>query len=376
MPRAKSRRRSSTSSSNTSLPDMNDVRVRFPPSPTGYCHVGTARMAIVNYLFARKHGGRIIFRSEETDRERSSQEFEDDIKESIKWLGLDWDEFYRQSERTEIYRKEIHRLIADGKAFVSQEDSKKEPGKNVSVIRLRNPGETIEFDDVIRGKITFNTEELRDFVIARAEDDPLYHLAVVVDDAEMKISHVIRGEDHISNTPKQILIYEALGYPVPLFAHLPLILGSDRSKLSKRHGGTATLDYKKEYLPEALINFLGSLGYNFSKEIISKDEMIGEFELSKVHKSGAIFDVKKLNWINSQYIKRLSTQTFKQLINLEELSDDAVPLITERLEKLSDIVQFEYLWKVPVYDKELLKWKKADLEKSIGTLTEVKKIID
>jgi|SRR3989344_1537731 len=381
------------------------IRTRIAPSPTGFFHIGNAQSALYNWLFAHKNNGEFYVRIEDTDKARSTVESEKDIIEALNWLRLKSDyDLVRQSDNLPKHRHSLEKLLAEGKAFYchhsqeeleaerKEQELKKEAPRHLcknkdneegkkagGIIRLAidtNSDRVVSFDDQIRGRIEFKTALLGDFSIARSIDDPLYNLAVVVDDAEMKISHVIRGEDHISNTPKQILIYEALGYPVPLFAHLPLILGSDRSKLSKRHGGTATLDYKKEYLPEALINFLGSLGYNFSKEIISKDEMIGEFELSKVHKSGAIFDVKKLNWINSQYIKRLSTQTFKQLINLEELSDDAVPLITERLEKLSDIVQFEYLWKVPVYDKELLKWKKADLEKSIGTLTEVKKIID
>src|SRR3989338_7965538 len=182
---------------------------------------------------------------------------------------------------------------------------------------------------------------LGDFAIARAVNDPLYHFAVAVDDADMEITHVLRGEDHISNTPKHILIYEALEFPVPLFAHLPLLLAADRSKLSKRHGDTAVLDYRKDYLPEAMINFLGSLSCTFSKEIISKEEMIEEFELGKVHKSGAIFDIKKLNWINAQYIRRLDSKTFEQLSNEHNIPEAAIPLITERLEKLSDVQNFD-----------------------------------
>ena len=212
------------------------VRVRFPPSPTGYCHVGTARMAIVNYLFARRRDGVVIFRSEDTDKGRSKPEFEADIMASLHWLGLSWDEFYRQSERTDVYRAAIDTLLAGGKAYISEEESKKEPGVMVRPIRLKNPGTQVTFTDIIRGDITFDTAELKDFVIARSIDDPLYHLAVVVDDADMKISHVIRGEDHISNTPRQILIQEALGYTRPEYAHYPLHLSTERSKLSKRTG--------------------------------------------------------------------------------------------------------------------------------------------
>ncbi len=210
------------------------VRVRFPPSPTGYCHVGTARMAILNYLFAKNHEGQIIFRSEDTDKERSKREYETDIIDSLTWLHLSWDEFYRQSERTALYRDKLKQLIDEGKAYISEEESKKTAGEKVQVIRFKNPGSKITFNDLIRGEITFDTTDLKDFVIARAEDDPVWHFAVVVDDADMKITHVIRGEDHISNTPRQILIQEALGFPRPAYAHYPLHLATDRSKLSKR----------------------------------------------------------------------------------------------------------------------------------------------
>src|SRR3989338_2734345 len=186
------------------------VKVRFPPSPTGYCHVGTARMALINYLFARKNDGYIVFRSEDTDRERSTREYEADIVESIKWLGLSWDEFFRQSERRERHKGAIDALLKEDKAYISKEESKREPGTEVSIVRLRNPNVSITFSDIVRGDITFDTTELGDFAIARSVDDPLYHLAVVVDDAEMQITHVIRGEEHISNTPRQILIQEAL----------------------------------------------------------------------------------------------------------------------------------------------------------------------
>ena len=224
---------------------MSSVRVRFPPSPTGFCHVGTARMAIVNYLFAKKHDGAIVFRSEDTDRERSRPEYEEDIQASLTWLGLSWDEFYRQSERGDVYTKTIQKLIDEGKAYVSEEESKKDLGVKVNVVRLRNPGIDITFTDVIRGNITFNTTELKDFVIARSLNDPLYHLAVVVDDFEMSITHVIRGEDHISNTPRQILIQEAIGAPRPIYAHYPLHLAGDRSKLSKRKGDVAVKNYRE-----------------------------------------------------------------------------------------------------------------------------------
>ena len=270
-------------------------------------------MAVLNYLFARKHGGTIVFRSEDTDKERSSPEFEEDILDSLKWLGLSWDEFYRQSERTEIYRAALRTLIDEGKAYVSEEESKKEAGVKVRIIRLKNPGTKITFTDIIRGDITFDTTELKDFAIARSDVDPLYHLAVVVDDADMKITHVIRGEDHISNTPRQILIQEALGYPRPVYAHYPLHLSADRSKLSKRTGDVAVRSYReKGYLGDALLNYIAVLGWTppSEREILSLDEMIAEFELKDLHKSGAVFDLEKLRWYNREYLLQKTDEEF------------------------------------------------------------------
>ncbi len=331
-----------------------EVRVRFPPSPTGFCHVGTARMAILNYLFARRHGGRITFRSEDTDQERSSRQFETDITESLTWLGLSWDEFYRQSERTDIYRASIEQLIKEEKAYISEEESKKEPGVQVHPVRLKNPGRSITFTDIIRGEITFDTTELHDFVIARSIDDPLYHLAVVVDDADMGITHVIRGEDHISNTPRQILIQEALGLERPSYAHYPLHLGSDRSKLSKRTGDVSLKSYReKGYLSEALLNYIALLGWTppSRREVMSLNEMVGEFHLGDLHRSGAVFDVDKLRWYNRHYLLQQNedallhsiVSTLKPCIEERPLPWDEtigrqlVPLIRERISVISDI---------------------------------------
>lgn len=367
------------------------VKVRIAPSPTGFLHIGTAQSAFYNWLFAKKNGGEFCLRIEDTDKERSTKEYEQSILDALEWLGLKWDgDVVRQSERTDRYRASLEKLLAEGKAFYchhtkeeleterkEQEEKKEAPihicshkneeiGKQLGgIIRLinhspNNKSGVVSFEDTIRGSIQTMSSLLGDFSIAKSLDEPLYNFAVVVDDADMEITHVVRGEDHISNTPKQILIYEALGKTPPQFAHLPLILAADRSKLSKRHGATAVVDYERDYLPEALINFLGCMSYTFSKEILTKEEMIDEFELSKVHKSGAIFDVKKLNWINSQYIKKLSPEEFKKASGMPEIPDVAVPLITERLEKLSDAQSFDYLWKKPEYDKELLKWKGSD----------------
>lgn len=355
-------------------------------------------------------GGEFILRIEDTDLERSDKKYEEDIIEGLKWLGLDWHnkEIIRQSERFDIYAEYIKKLLDSGKAFwcdhskeeleaeqkeqalkkeaprhiCSHKDKKLEKGQIIRLAVDGNSNKKIVFEDAVRGKIEFEGKLLGDFSLAKNLRTPLYNFAAVVDDLEMDISHVIRGEDHISNTPKQILIYHALGSlaskleaKLPSFAHLPLIFGPDKSKLSKRHGATSINEYKKDYLSEAMVNFMGFLGYTYSKEILTKEEMVQEFELEKVHKSGAIFDVKKLNWINSQYIKKLEIEKFRNLVGIKEIPEKALPLITERLEKLTDVSNFDYFWKTPVYDKELLKWKKFTLEDSKKSLEKVRQLL-
>jgi len=358
------------------------VKVRFPPSPTGYCHVGTARMAVLNFLFAKKHGGSIVFRSEDTDRERSTKEFEEDIVRELKWLGITWDEFYRTTEMAERHGEAMRSLADADKAYTSSEESKKDPGKMVEVVRLRNPGTTITFTDIIRGDITFDTTELGDFVIGRSIDDPLYHLAVVVDDAADGITHIIRGEDHISNTPRQILIQEALGYPRPLYAHFPLHLAADRAKLSKRKGDVAVRSYReKGYLPEALFNYLAMLGWTppSEREIMTKEEMIAEFDLHDLHKSAAVFDLEKLRWFNRQYLERKTPESFalyaapalkealakRDLPYHEETSHKIMPLIRERTHTAEDIAtmvkagDLDFFFKHPSLDIRLIPEKKS-----------------
>ena len=266
------------------------------PSPTGNFHVGGARTALFNFLFAKQNNGKFILRIEDTDKERSKKEFEDDIFESLEWLGLKYDEFYRQSERGEIYRNYVEKMLNNDSVYEAED----------KVIRFRNPNKKIKFNDLVRGEIEFDTTELKDFVIAKSVDEPLYHLAVVIDDFESGITHVIRGEDHISNTPRQILIQEAIGAPRPLYAHLPLILAQDRSKLSKRkHGESVSLDYyrHKGYSRDAIINYLALLGWNpgTEQEIFTLPELINVFDLERVHKGGAIFDEKKLAWVNRKH---------------------------------------------------------------------------
>jgi len=381
------------------------IKVRIAPSPTGHFHIGNAQSALYNWLFAHKNNGSFYVRIEDTDKVRSSKESEQNIIGSLSWLGLNPDgNFVRQSDNLPRHKELLSKLLERSKAFYchhGQEDleterknqeSQKEAPRHVcehkntekgktagGIIRLAVDAESdrvVSFDDQIRGKVEFKQSLLGDFSIARALDDPLYNFAVVADDNAMEITHVIRGEDHISNTPKQILIYEALEFSVPLFAHLPLILGLDRSKLSKRHGGTATLDYRKDYLPEALLTFLGSLGYTFSKEIISKEEMAKEFDLKKVHRSGAVFDVKKLNWINSKYIRSLNIEKFKDLTGVQNIPEKALSLITERLEKLSDVQNFNYFWEEPQYDSNLLCWEDFSKSKIRESLEETKRIME
>lgn len=389
------------------------VRVRIAPSPTGNLHIGTAQTALFNWLFARKNKGRVFLRFEDTDKERSTKEFEKSICESLKWLGIKWDgEPVIQSQNLARHTKALKKLLNEGKAFYchhskeeleeerkDQETNKlaplhicsykgtaksKEAGGIIRLVVSHDSDRIISFDDQIRGEVQFKESLLGDFSIARSINDSLYHFAVVVDDIDMEITHVLRGEDHISNTPKHLLIYEALGAKPPVFAHLPLILAPDRSKLSKRHGATSIIDYKKDYLPEALVNFLGGLSYTFSKDIISMEEMISEFELEKVHKSGAIFDVKKLNWVNSQYEKRLAEKSPAKFWEFsgfpgvyEVVGATGTTMVSERLEKMTEIKDFSYLWEDKVeYNKELLKWRKSTLEKSLETLAETGKILE
>lgn len=285
--------------------DFEQVRVRMAPSPTGNLHIGTARTALFNYLFAKKHNGKFILRIDDTDKERSNHEFKQNILNNLEWLGIHYDELYRQSERTSIYLAYLVRAIQSQKAYVSKEEIKEE-GERSEVIRLKNPNKKISFNDFVRGGVTFDTTELGDSVIAKSLKEPHYHFASVVGDFEMKISHIIRGEDHISNTPRQILIQETIGAPRPQYAHLPLILAADRSKLSKRkHGESVSLNYYKDnsYLPQAILNYLALLGWNpgTDQEIFTLDELIKVFDLSRVHKGGAIFDEKKLAWVNRKH---------------------------------------------------------------------------
>lgn len=350
------------------------------PSPTGNLHVGTARTALYNFLFAKQNGGKFIMRIEDTDKERSTKEYEDNIIDGFKWLQLEWDEMYKQSERTEIYSSELQKLLDKDLIYISKEIPTEE-GQREEVIRFRNPNKKITFHDEIRGEVTFDTTELKDFVIARSMTEPLYHFAVVVDDFLSQITHVIRGEDHISNTPRQILIQEAIGAPRPIYAHLPLLLGKDRSKLSKRHGATSISEYRnKGYLPETMVNFLTFLGFNpgTEKEIYTLKELIEAFDLKRIQKGGAIFDEEKLKWMNKEHMKLLSEQELSSALQTklsEKLDMNCVvdkqtflDSVFERINVFSDVDElmnngeFDYLKEQISYDKELLHWPK-DKEK-------------
>lgn len=367
-------------------PQTKEVVTRFAPSPTGTLHTGGARTALFCYLYAKQRKGKFILRIDDTDKERSTKEFENDIIKGMAWLGLNHDEIYHQSERTEIYQKYLNRLIKEDKIYLSKETVEKE-GDRAEVIRFRNPNKKIKFTDLIKGEIEFDTTELGDFVVAKDLDTPLYHFASIVDDYELGITHVIRGEDHISNTPRQILMWEAIGATTPEFAHLPMILAPDRTKLSKRkHASIASLNefIKNGYLNQAVLNFVALLGWspqsihtnresNTNEDIFSLEKLIEIFDLAKVQKSGAIFNIEKLNWLNREYIRLLSPEEFikkadpfitslKQLLGYtDDRFKQIIPLLLDRIYTLGDIQkmfeegELQFFFQQPEYKKELLK---------------------
>ena len=422
-----------------------EVRTRFAPSPTGLFHVGGARTALFNYLFALKNKGSFILRIEDTDKERSLPEFEENILESLEWLGIKWNELYRQSERTNIYAKYLEKLLEENKAyycFCSEEGLKAEKQyqmsqgiaphytgkcsklnketankylneKKPAVIRFRIVPKKVSFVDLVRDKLEFDTGLMGDIVIAKDLNSSLYNFAVIVDDFEMKISHVIRGEEHISNTAKQILLQEALNFPQPIYVHLPLILATDKTKLSKRHGTNSISEFKKQgYLSEALINFMAFLGWSpgeENREIYSLPALIKDFSLEKIQKSGAIFNIKKLEFLNGFYLRQKSIEKLTELclpyliqasLIIPKFKNEQYPpayggieikqiyqcletkkeisfnflkkiilIYQERLKKLSEIPELvDFFFKKDlVYDKSLLKWKEMS-EKEIKTI--------
>jgi glutamyl-tRNA synthetase len=327
------------------------IRVRFAPSPTGYLHVGGARTALFNWLYARRHGGRFVLRVEDTDAERSSWDMVTGIVDGLRWLGLDWDEGpdvggphapYFQSERIEKHRGMAEQLVRDGLGYycycapdeiqqkrqaaeaagggwmydrtcarlTNEQIAEREASGAPRAIRFRVPPGETSFDDRVRGQIAFDNANIEDFVILRSDRQPTYHLSVVVDDVDMDITDIVRGDDHISNTPKQVLLYAALGRPAPRFAHVPLILGPDKKRLSKRHGATSVMEYQRlGYIPEAMVNFLALLGWSpgNDREIFSREELVAEFTLEGISGGNAVFNPEKLDWFNQQHLMRLST---------------------------------------------------------------------
>jgi glutamyl-tRNA synthetase len=281
-------------------------RVRFAPSPTGYLHVGGARTALFNWLFARRHGGTFVLRIEDTDTQRSSWDMVAGIVDGLRWLGLDWDEGpdvggphapYFQSQRLEKYQSRAQALVDAGKAYHDE-----------GAVRFKVPPGQTRFHDLVHGDIRFDNEHIEDFVILRSDRQPTYHLSVVVDDVDMAITHVVRGDDHVSNTPKQILLYDAFGAPVPQFAHVPLIMGPDKKRLSKRHGATSVMEYPRlGYIAEGMVNFLALLGWSpgGDRELLSREELIQLFTLEGISGGNAVFNVDKLDWFNQQQMARL-----------------------------------------------------------------------
>ena len=370
------------------------IVVRFPPSPTGRLHIGNIRSLLFNYLFARKHNGKIVMRFEDTDRERSKKEYEELALNTLEKLGLEFDSGpFRQSERGERYFEIIEQLVADDKAYEAEESK---DGSGDKVIRLRNQNKDVTFTDVVRGEITIDTTDFGDFVIARSKTNPFYHLTVVVDDMDMGITHVIRGEDHITSTPRQILIIEAIAGKIPQYAHLPLIVGDDKKKLGKRHGAVTYQEFEAlGILPEAIINYLALLGWNpgDEREFFTKEELVKEFSLERVNNSPAKFSYEKLDSINRHHILKLDAAIFDKRVleflptwlidTLDENKKDILiqQVIKERISKFADIKtmeeegEFNYLRESINYDKSELIWKKGVAEDAQRHLAKVKDMI-
>lgn len=381
-----------------------EVRVRFAPSPTGDLHIGGARTALFNWLFARHHGGKFILRIEDTDLARSTKAATAAILEGLSWLGLDWDEGpYYQMDSLSRCTEAAAALLASGKAYecfclpedlqARREEAQRQKRQyrydrscleltteakvelrrqgRVPVVRFRVPESMeIKIRDLIRGEVTFGSEVLGDMIIVRPDGVPTYNFAVVVDDHHMGITHVIRGEDHLSNTPKQIMLYEALGYDVPVFGHLPMILGKDKARLSKRHGATSVVAYRDQgYLPEAVVNYLALLGWSLDDKstILARETIIREFGLERVGKAAAVFDTDKLNWMNGMYIRAMEPEDLLTavipfwlaagLISVEQVESqtsrllEIVKICAERLTLLGDIVQLsDFFFREPVYE--------------------------
>jgi nondiscriminating glutamyl-tRNA synthetase len=401
-------------------------RVRFAPSPTGHLHIGGARTTLFNWLYARQTGGTFILRIEDTDRARSTTEHEKSILESLRWLGLDWDEGveakgkfgpYRQVEREEagVYKKYLDELLAKKLAYycyctpdqleqdrknaaaagknpiysgrccdltLTDQSAHKAAGKT-AVVRFKTPRKEVRFKDLVRGEVKIHGDDFGDFVIARSDGTPIFSLVNVIDDALMEISLVIRGEEHLPNTPKQLVLAEALGLKSPQYAHLPLILNSDRSKMSKRAGPTHVDQYKKlGYLPDAIINYIALLGWNpgTTQEILSRDQLVKLFSIEKVNKAGAVFDLTRLRWLNAVYLKELSEKEYLDMARPfvtakadKEKIERAIVSVRERVQFLAELpalTDFYFASKLS-YEAGLLVWRKSTADKTLGELERV-----
>ncbi len=390
----------------------NSVRVRYAPSPTGYPHVGNIRTALFNWLFARHHGGSFIVRIEDTDVTRKVRGAVKGILDGLRWLGLDWDEGpevggkyapYFQSQRLEIYSETAQRLISQGDAYycycstqrlkemraeqvgrkqppgydrlcrhlTQEERAQKEAEGITPVVRFKTPlGGQTRFNDLIRGEVVFDNNTLDDFILLKSDGYPTYHLANVVDDHLMEITHVLRAEEWLSSTPRHLLLYRALGFEPPQFAHLPMLLGTDRSKLSKRHGAVSITEYREQgYLPEAMVNFLALLGWSLDDktELMSREELIQSFSLERISRTAAIFNQDKLNWMNGVYIRSLTADEFfeavepylmmnipagEALISSEEYVRDILPLVQERARTLAEVAELAQFFFIDQLDYE------------------------
>lgn len=374
----------------------NEIIVRFPPSPTGEAHIGNIRTFLFNYLFARKNDGTIVMRFEDTDKERSDEKYEKSILETLDELGLDFDRGpFKQSERNEFYIDALNTLIEKGVAYEAEESN---DGSGNKVIRIKNPNKKIKFNDLIRGDIEIDTTEFGDFVIARSKNDPLYHLTVVVDDIDMGISHIIRGADHITSTPRQIILIEALGGNVPKYIHLPLIIGDDGKKLGKRHGAVSWKEFKEVgYISEGVINYLALLGWNpgDDREFFTKEDLIEEFDISKINKSPAKFDYKKLDDINRKHILKLSSDQYrnyvfnyisedlKEKFSKEPQKADKIieQVIKERISKFGELKnmekdgEFDFYFEKPNIDIQELNFKDTESSETKEFLKEIKEKI-
>ncbi len=395
-----------------------EIRVRFAPSPTGYLHIGGARTALFNYVFAKGRNGKFLLRIEDTDTERSKKEYTEQIIRSLEWLGIKHDEdIVFQSERFGKYKEYADKLLKEGKAyrcFCTKEEieekkknnpkwkydrkclnlSKEEIEKNLKegkpyTIRLKLPDTGIEFYDHVRGEMKFHSKDFEDFIIVRSNGVPIYQFTVVIDDYEMGITHVIRGDDHLSNTPKQILIYKALGFDIPEFAHIPLILGQDKKRLSKRHGATSVEEYRENgFLPEALVNFIALLGWSpgDDREILSLEEIIKEFSLERINKSPAVFDYKKALWLNGKYISTKSNdylfpyfkESFEKhgiAIERNKKTEKILELLKTRVKTLNEFYEFGfYFFKDPeTYDEKGINkyFKKENSKEILSKLVEI-----